>query len=56
MSDRYTWDDYYGVTEIVKPAITPRQALQLLNCGNKRFRIKCGKLLVEALNKEAREK
>lgn len=46
----YLWDDYYGVIHDGKK---PVQVLQILQSGNKRFRKKCGKLLVDALNKEA---
>lgn len=50
---KYEWHDSRGVVAVdVKDRRNGDQILQLLNCGNKRFRIKCGKLLVEALNKE----
>lgn len=48
---KYIWNEDEGVVETV--GNYREQRIQLLYCGSKRFRTHCGKLLVEALNREA---
>ena len=50
----YEWNEVSGVIKRDKNGVT-RQAIQLLlGNGGYPFRRKCGKLLVEALNKETK--
>lgn len=46
----YVWFEDDGVCEVIDNH--REQAIQLLYCGSKKFRTRCGKLLVEALNQE----
>ena len=53
---KYVWDDLSGVVELLNDGMTKtmnhRQAIQLLlGPASREFRTRCGKLLVEALNK-----